>query len=136
MDVKVIKRGVFLTMLTVVLVVATGCSRAGTEPALPALSGIQNWHENGAAGRYVVPVIHGDAGAVTASTLGLVLTDSDCTPDAQGLSHCHNFIELENGDKIQIQNNHQMSVHRCLQPGERVEVAPLHGKWVIVQTHS
>lgn len=136
MDIKVAKWGVLLTMLTAVLIVVAGCSRAGAEPALPAQAGIQNWHQNGAAGRYVVPVIRGDAGAVAASTRGLVLTDSDCTPDAQGLSHCHNFIELENGDKIQIQNNHQMTVHRCLQPGEVVRVAPLHGKWIIVQTRS
>lgn len=130
------KRSLLMTALFAALVIAAGCSRAGAEPALPHNAGIQSWFENGAGGRYVVPVISGRAGDVTGAMQGVVLTDSDCTPDAQGLSHCHNFIGLENGTRIQIQNNHKMSLHRCLRPGETVLVQPMHDSWVTVQVRS
>lgn len=133
MHAKGIHRSFLLAVLVAVAVLLAGCSRAGAEPALPSAAGIQSWYENGSGGRYVVPVISGHVSAVTGPMRGQVLTDSDCTPDARGLSHCHNFIGLRNGARIQIQNNHQMSVHRCLRPGEMVMVEPLQGGWVTVQ---
>lgn len=126
-------RSLMLMVLVAAAVVLAGCSRAGAEPTLPPNAGIQNWYQNGAGGRYVVPVISGQASAVSGPMRGEVLTDSDCTPDVQGLSHCHNIIGLRNGARIQIQNNHKMSIHRCLRPGETVMVQPLHGQWVTVQ---
>lgn len=127
------KRSLLLTTLVAVLIAVVGCSRAGAEPAVPHDAGIQSWYENGSGGRYVVPVISGRASYVTGATRGVVLTDSDCAPDARGLSHCHSIISLQNGARIQIQNNHRMSIHRCLQPGETVVVQPMHGSWVTVR---
>lgn len=107
----------------------------GAQPSIPPGAGIQSWHENGAGGRYVVNVIAGSPAAVAAhGTIGTVLTDSDCAPDAEGLSHCHNMIALAGGATITIQDNHQMSRHRCLRPGETVRVAALGGRWIVLQT--
>ena len=93
--------------------------------------GIESWQANGAGGRYVAPVVVGKTPKVR--TLGVVLTDTDCAADAEGLSHCHNQIELSNGARITIRDNHNMMVNPCLSPGESVSVGPLGAGWVVVQ---
>jgi hypothetical protein len=50
-----------------------------------------------------------------------VLTDSNCAPDADGVSHCLN--ELQIGDaRVMVQHHHDMSAVPCLTPGETVNV--------------
>jgi len=116
-----------------VVLALTACGQAGAEPAIPQGAGFSSWVQNGSGGRYVVPVVTGRAAALSAPQLGTVQTDSNCTPDVQGLSHCHNIIALANGSQIEIVDNHQMSIHRCLRPGETVRVSPMHDRWVTVQ---
>lgn len=117
------------------LLPVVACSGNARESGIPSSAGIQSWYENGTAGHYVAPVIAGSVQSLTAgSRVGTVLTDTNCTPDAQGLSHCHNAIEFSDGSRITIQDNHQMSRHRCLRPGERVRVKLLKGQWVTLQT--
>jgi hypothetical protein len=53
---------------------------------------------------------------------GVVLTDTECVPDAAGISHCRNEIELENGRTLTLRHPHDMSVVPCLSPGEPVRV--------------
>ncbi len=103
------------------------------EPVLPkGVHGPVSWSQNGKDGRYFVAVVKG---AITQSTAGVVKTDSNCMPDSQGLSHCHNIIELKNGKLVTIQNTHKMSKYHCLRPGEQVKIQ-LDGSpsWAIVQT--
>jgi hypothetical protein len=57
-------------------------------------------------------------GRVTA----VVLSDTDCTPDARGLSHCTNELLLADGERISVRDNHDMRRYPCLTPGETVEV--------------
>ena len=119
----------------VLLVTVVACSTNAREPAIPSGAGIHSWYENGTGGHYVAPVIEGSAQLLASgSRIGLVLTDTHCTPDAQGLSHCHNSIEFSDGSRITITDNHQMSRHRCLRPGERVRVMLFKGQWVTLQT--
>ena len=116
-------------------ILAVGCGTGAREPGIPHHAGIQSWYDNGAGGHYVAPVIAGSVQSLASgSRIGTVLTDTDCTPDAQGLSHCHNGIGFDDGSRITIQDNHQMSRHRCLRPGERVRVSLLEGQWVTLQT--
>jgi len=117
------------------LVAVSACGAGAREPAIPPAAGIHSWYENGTGGRYVAPVIAGSMQSLApGSRVGTVLTDTNCTPDAQGLSHCHNSIAFGGGSRITIEDNHQMSRHRCLRPGEQVRVRQLEGRWVMLQT--
>lgn len=57
-------------------------------------------------------------------TSGTVLTDEQCAPDARGVSHCLNEINLSNGQVLRVRHPHRMMDVACLAPGERVTVAP------------
>ena len=50
-----------------------------------------------------------------------VRTDENCAPDAQGVSHCLNELDL-GGATIVVQHHHKMSLTPCLTPGETVKV--------------
>ena len=114
-------------------VAACNAGPAGTA-TIPAGAGIHSWFENGTGGHYVAPVMAGSTRSLASgSRIGLVLTDTHCTPDAAGLSHCHNGIQFNDGSRITIRDNHQMSRHRCLRPGERVRVTRLKEGWVTLQ---
>lgn len=50
-----------------------------------------------------------------------VLSDRNCAPDSEGISHCLNELAL--GKKhITIRHHHRMSEVPCLRPGEMVTV--------------
>ena len=53
-----------------------------------------------------------------------VMTDTDCAPDAQMISHCRNVVRLADGRQIVLRHPHQMSRIPCLAPGERVRLIP------------
>ncbi len=61
---------------------------------------------------------------------GTVTSDTTCDPDAQGLSHCHNVIALDNGARITVLHTHAMMQHPCLKPGERVTLTGFAQHWV------
>lgn len=50
-----------------------------------------------------------------------VLSDRNCAPDEEGISHCLNEIELD-GEVLTIQHHHRMNEVPCLRPGETVTV--------------
>jgi len=57
-----------------------------------------------------------------APTSAVVLSDLECTPDAQGVSHCLNELRLESGETLTVRHNHRMHDVPCLQPGEVVQL--------------
>ena len=78
--------------------------------------------EKGAGARVThVRVING---VVRHRTRGLVLTDTRCTPDRNGVSHCLNVIRLANGKSILVVHDHMMMLMPCLSPGEHVFLRP------------
>ncbi|MGP4108694.1 hypothetical protein [Virgibacillus sp. L01] len=80
-----------------------------------------NLQENGESGTYTVNLISGNFGQ---ESKGKVLNDTDCTPDEEGISRCHNDIELvDSNKKITIVNPHNMKNNRCLRPGETVHLS-------------
>jgi CxxC motif-containing protein (DUF1111 family) len=57
-------------------------------------------------------------------TVGDVMTDTDCAPDAQMISLCRNVVRLADGRRIVLRRPHVMSQIPCLVPGERVRLIP------------
>lgn len=53
-----------------------------------------------------------------------VVTDTDCTPDAEMISHCRNVMRLEDGHEIVLRHPHSMAEVPCLAPGEQVKLIP------------
>ena len=53
-----------------------------------------------------------------------VMTDTRCGPDARGISHCINRMQLANGRMVTAIHDHRMMDMPCLSPGEHVTVAP------------
>jgi hypothetical protein len=54
-----------------------------------------------------------------------VLTDDDCVPDADGVSHCLNRVEFERADGVQnaaLRHHHKMAEEPCLTPGQTLEL--------------
>jgi hypothetical protein len=54
-----------------------------------------------------------------------VLTDEDCMPDADGVSHCLNRIEFETAEGVQqaaLRHHHKMAEEPCLTPGQTLEL--------------
>lgn len=54
--------------------------------------------------------------------LALVQTDTNCAPDAYGISHCSNQLLLADGRTITVRHDHNMARFPCLKPGETVRV--------------
>lgn len=53
-----------------------------------------------------------------------VLTDTECTPDANMISRCRNEMRLSNGEKVVVRHPHDMRHVPCLAPGEHVRLVP------------
>jgi hypothetical protein len=53
-----------------------------------------------------------------------VMTDTDCTPDAQMISRCRNVVRLADRRQIVLRHPHDMTKVPCLAPGERVRLIP------------
>lgn len=54
-----------------------------------------------------------------------VLTDENCQPDAEGVSHCLNRVRFTtaNGDgEASLRHHHRMAEEPCLTPGQIVEL--------------
>jgi hypothetical protein len=60
------------------------------------------------------------AGATSAT----VLSDANCDPDADGISHCLNDLDI-GGTVVTVQHHHAMSTVPCLSPGETVTLMTL-----------
>jgi hypothetical protein len=52
--------------------------------------------------------------------MAVVLTDEECEPDAQGVSHCRNEVQLPSGKTVVLRHPHDMMQVECLAPGEEV----------------
>ena len=104
---------------------------AAAEPTIPATAALGSWYQNGQGERYLLQLAQGTPWPVGERVEGIVTSDSNCRPDAQGLSHCHNAVDLANGAQIVVINTHQMSRHRCLAPGDRLALRAIQPNWLI-----
>ena len=92
---------------------------------------MKSWQENGRNGLYVLQPIKGQLAKGEKRMVGTVVSDTDCDADADGLSHCHNEIQLPGGKSITVINTHNMHVNRCLGGGDRIELSRLGSVWVV-----
>jgi hypothetical protein len=53
-----------------------------------------------------------------------VLTDANCQPDQDGVSHCLNELDFGTA-KVVVRHHHRMSEVPCLTPGEQVNILTL-----------
>jgi hypothetical protein len=111
-----------------------GHEPARAEPMIPSGFNLSSWYENGHGGEYLLQITEGEVPPVGLRVSGVVTSDTDCDPDAQGLSHCHTGMSLANGSTITVIETHMMSRYRCLQPGETVSVTRFNDSWVVAVT--
>jgi len=105
---------------------------AGTDqPPIPRGVAMKSWQENGRDGRYLLQVLQGTALKAGERVTGTVKSDTDCDIDAEGLSHCHNIIELANGTRITVIDTHNMHRNRCLGDGDLLSLTGISGSWIM-----
>ena len=104
---------------------------ANTQQPIPRGVPMKSWQENGRDGRYLLQVIDGGLPRNAKRVVGTVLSDTDCDPDAEGLSHCHNEIQLPGGKKLTVIDSHNMHNYRCLGDGDRIALSRLGNTWVV-----
>ena len=78
---------------------------------------------NGVGGLELVYLVKGTLPSKT--TTATVLTDTNCAPDGNGISHCLNVLQLATGPRVTVRHDHSMMNDPCLSPRERVHVRVL-----------
>jgi hypothetical protein len=58
------------------------------------------------------------------ATRATVLTDANCQPDQDGVSHCLNELDFGTVRAV-VRHHHKMSEVPCLTPGEQVNIMSL-----------
>lgn len=122
-------------VLVVAFLLVTGGRAATREPSTPHGISLASWSESGHGGQYVVQIVEGSAPAAGETVFGVVTSDTTCRPDAQGLSHCHNGIDLVSGGSLTVVNTHLMMRYPCLHPGETVTLSRINASWVLARIH-
>ena len=108
-----------------------GQQTAIVQPAIPPGVSLTSWFDNGKSGQHVLQIAKGTAPLPGVRLVGTVTTDTDCDPDAQGLNHCRNNIDLGNGRNIEVIHNHAMHRFPCLEPGQKLSITRLNANWVV-----
>lgn len=80
---------------------------------------------NGQARLSLVRFVGGDR--PPARGLAKVLTDTSCDPDAYGVSHCLNTLQLPDGRSLVVRHSHDMHMFPCLAPGDTVRLFTVTG---------
>ncbi|HED14683.1 MAG TPA: hypothetical protein ENI62_13695 [Gammaproteobacteria bacterium] len=107
-----------------------GQNKAGQLP-IPSDVALASWSDNGHGGRYLLQFARGRTLAKGEQAIGIVASDTNCKPDALGLSHCNNIIRLANGGRITVIDTHKMSANPCLRPGEGITLTGMGGPWIM-----
>lgn len=80
-----------------------------------------NWQENGKDGTYIVKM---KSDTLSSPVKVKVLTDDNCDPDAEGLSHCNVTVGLPDGKQIEFNMTHNMMNFPCLNLDSTIELSP------------
>ena len=122
-------------IITCVIILAFSVSYGGnktpSEPVIPHGASLTTWNENGQGGHYLLQIIDGVTPQTGVTVTGKVASDTHCEPDTQGLSHCHNILDLAQGTHITVIDTHLMSRNRCLKPGESLSLTRVSASWVM-----
>ena len=117
--------------LAVALLLPSGGRTGAGEPAIPVGAPLTSWSDNGQDGRHLLQIADGSALPAGLAASGVVVSDTQCEPDAQGFSHCRNAIELANGARITVIDTHMMSRHPCLEPGQKLSLSRINSSWIM-----
>src|SRR5690242_14302939 len=101
------------------VIIAAVLATSLTAQASPAQKFVRVDRPSMAAGARVT-YIRVASGTVTRRMRATVLSDTNCTPDRQGVSHCLNRMRLANNKVILAIHDHSMMNMPCLSPGEHV----------------
>jgi hypothetical protein len=131
---------VAVVAIAIVVAATRGTAQPTQQATAPHLVDLSQQDDHGATGGRAlvvarlgeaVPGISGETGPLMTTlvrgqypdgaTKATVRTDENCTPDADGVSHCLNELDL-GGSTIVIQHHHKMSLTPCLTPGETVNL--------------
>jgi hypothetical protein len=125
---------VFAAVMAVALALAayTGKTTASADadaalnPTLRSLVVVQLGDQRPAMqpGFIQVDLIEGVIPATLAT--GIVRSDTDCTPDSAGVSHCRNMIEVGTS-RLEIRHHHKMAEEPCFSPSEAVNILSVAG---------
>jgi len=111
--------------------VFAGSGLKGTrQQPVPKSVTMTSWEDNGRDGQYLLQFERGRILAKGERIEGIIVSDTNCIPDAQGLNHCNNVIELANGSRLLIVDNHKMSSNPCLHPGSGITLTGMGGPWI------
>ena len=89
-----------VAVLVVALLPFDGQRAVTGEPAIPRGAPLASWNDNGQGGKYLLQILDGNAPHPGVTVSGVVASDTACEPDARGLNHCHNAINLADGSRI------------------------------------
>lgn len=103
---------------------------ATPQPVPPGV-GLKFWQDNESNGRYVLQVIEGTAPKAGKRIIGIVTTDTDRDPEAQGVSHCHNVVKMADGTQMTVIDSHNMHRFRCLGAGDQMTFTSAGKGWVV-----
>lgn len=101
------------------IVVAPGAA-AASSPIAERTCGASSSCRNGEDGVAIAVLMSGTIPA--RRTTAVVQTDTNCEPDAYGISHCSNILRLADGSLMEVRHDHNMQIYPCLDPGETVTV--------------
>ncbi|MFE8701058.1 hypothetical protein ACFYKX_10670 [Cytobacillus sp. FJAT-54145] len=96
------------------------------ETAHPALLDY-DWQSNGKDRNYLVRAYKGTVQAGK----GVVLSDENCLPDKEGLSHCLNEIRVSK-ETFTVLMTHNLKESRCLNQGETVHITLLEDDYAML----
>lgn len=123
--------GLLLVALgAVAYVTLTNRNADASEPVIPEGAALSSWQHNGQYGRYVLRLAHTGRIPTGKQLVATVLSDTNCTPDDRGLSHCHNALRLPDGTQVTVINNHRMARNGCLRPGYELVLNAIDRQWV------
>lgn len=132
------KKGLLISLPILFLIIVVGgvflfnynkadTKQASTQAFDPDLF---NWQQNGKGGEYIVQMKGSD---LDSPVKAKVLTDDNCDPDNEGLSHCTVGVDLENGQHIEFTMTHNMMNFPCLDLKSTVKISPYAKGWAKVK---
>jgi len=132
-----LRLGVFVSLAVVVIGIGiavavvsnSGAAKIqGSAPHYPTEQGIRTLAVTPMGSDTMSPATGTLSGSLISGTVPLqpmmatVMSDTNCTPDAMGVSHCENQLRMNDGTMLTVRHNHRMMDTPCLSPGEHVLV--------------
>ena len=129
--------GIFLSLVVVVVAIGIAVAVVGNDDAAKIRGSAPHYPTEPGMRTLVIAPMGSDttspatgplSGSLVSGTVPLqpmmatVVSDTNCAPDAQGVSHCDNQLRMNDGTMLTVRHNHRMMDTPCLSPGEHILV--------------